>query len=170
MLDVDADAHGVIEIGDRAVFQNRVRLQPFGGTIRLGFNVAVRDDAEIKSRGEFVTGARVVIGRGATLHCHERVTIGDAVAIAEGVNLMDSDHVHDGTDTPFRDQPIVASPVEIEDNVLVATKSLVLRGSHVGRNAVIATGSVLTGRDYPAGHLIAGNPPGPPPLTAEDED
>jgi acetyltransferase-like isoleucine patch superfamily enzyme/acyl carrier protein len=157
-LDLWTHADGVIEIGDRCYFQDRVRLQPWGGAIRLGAQVTVRDAAELKSKGELVVGGGSGIGRNVTIHCHERIEIADRVNLGEGVAVMDSDHTHDGTDTDVVRQPVVSSPVLVESNVLVGTNALILRGSHVGRNAMIATGAVLTGGEYPERHLLAGVP------------
>ncbi|MEA2221633.1 MAG: hypothetical protein QOH83_9 [Solirubrobacteraceae bacterium] len=157
-LDLWTHADGVIEIGDGCFFQDRIRLQPWGGAIRLGARVHVRESAELKSKGELVVGSECGIGRNVTVACHERIELADRVTLAEGVSVMDSDHTHDGTDVHFALQPVVSSPVFVESNVLVGTNALILRGSHVGRNAMIATGAVLTGGDYPERHLLAGVP------------
>ncbi len=157
-LDLWTHADGVIEIGDRCHLQNRIRLQPWGGAIRLAGQVLVRDGVELKSRGELVIGAEAGIGRHVTVHCHERIELADHVALAEGVQVMDSDHTHDGSDTHFQRQHVVSSPVLVSRNVFVGTNALILRGSRVGPNAVVATGAVLTGGEYPAGHLLAGVP------------
>jgi acetyltransferase-like isoleucine patch superfamily enzyme len=157
-LDLWTHADGVIEIGDGCFFQDRIRLQPWGGAIRLGARVHVRESAELKSKGELVIGSECGIGRNVTVACHERIELADRVTLAEGVSVMDSDHTHDGTDIHFALQPVVSSPVFVESNVLVGTNALILRGSHVGRNAMIATGAVLTGGDYPERHLLAGVP------------
>ncbi len=157
-LDLWTHVDAVIEIGERCHFQNRIRLQPWGGAIRLGALVQVRDGAELKSKGEFVVGESTIIGRNVTIHCHERIELGDRVGLAEGVTIMDSDRTHDGSDEHVARQPVVSSPVLVESNVFVGTNALILRGSHVGRNGMIATGAVLTGGEYPAGHLLAGVP------------
>jgi acetyltransferase-like isoleucine patch superfamily enzyme len=157
-LDLWTHADAVIEIGERCHFQNRIRLQPWGGAIRLGPLVQVRDGSELKSKGEFVVGEGTIIGRNVTIHCHERIELGDRVGLAEGVTVMDSDRTHDGTDAHVARQPVVSSPVLVESNVFVGTNALILRGSHVGRNGMIATGAVLTGGEYPAAHLLAGVP------------
>jgi polyketide synthase 12 len=159
-LDLWAHVDGVIEIGDGCHFQNRIRLQPWGGTMTLGPLAQVRDGAELKSKGELRIGASTIVGRNVTIHCHERISLGDRVGLAEGVTIMDSDRTHDGSDTHVARQPVLASPVSVESNTFVGTNALILRGSHVGRNAMVATGSVLTGGDYPAGHLLAGVPAG----------
>jgi len=168
-LDLSTDSDGVIEIGDRCHFQNRIRLQPWGGAIRLGADVQVRDGAELKSRGELVVGAYSSIGRNVSIHCHERIEIADHVGLAEGVKVMDSDHTHDGSDTHFQRQSVVSTPVLVRSNVFVGTNALILRGSRVGRNGVIATGAVLTGGDYPERHLLAGVPAQPLRPLAADE-
>ena len=168
-LDLWTHTDGVVEIGDRCHLQDRIRLQPWGGAIRLGPQVQVRDGVELKSRGELVVGTESGIGRNVTIHCHERIELADRVALAEGVNVMDSDHTHDGTDTHFERQRVLSTPVLVESNVFVGNNALILRGSHVGRNAVIATGAVLTGGEYPERHLLAGVPAQPLRPLAPDE-
>jgi len=168
-LDLWTHTDGVVEIGDRCHLQNRIRLQPWGGAIRLGERVQVRDGAEVKSKGELVVGRESIIGRNVTIHCHERIELADRVGLAEGVTIMDSDRTHDGSDTHVARQPVVSSPVRVESNVFVGTNALILRGSHVGANAMIATGAVLTGGDYPERHLLAGVPAQPLRPLAPDE-
>lgn len=45
----------------------------------------------------------------------------------------------------------------IEDNVLVGANAVVLEGVRVGKDAVVAAGSVVT-EDVPAGAVVAGSP------------
>jgi len=168
-LDLWTHADSVLEIGDRCQFQDRIRLQLWGGAIRFGAQVRVRDGAELKSKGELVVGADSFVGRNTTVHCHERIELADHVNLAEGVNVMDSDHTHDGSDTYVASQRIVSAPVVVESNVFVGTNALILRGSHVGRNVMIATGAVLTGGDYPERYLLAGVPAQPLRPLAPDE-
>jgi len=168
-LDLWTHADSVLEIGDRCQFQDRIRLQPWGGAIRVGAQVRVRDGAELKSKGELLVGADSFIGRNTTVHCHERIELADHVNLAEGVNVMDSDHTHDGSDTYVARQKIVSAPVVVQSNVFVGTNALILRGSHVGRNVMIATGAVLTGGDYPERYLLAGVPAQPLRPLAPDE-
>jgi acyl transferase domain-containing protein/NADPH:quinone reductase-like Zn-dependent oxidoreductase/acetyltransferase-like isoleucine patch superfamily enzyme/acyl carrier protein len=168
-LDLWTHDEAVLEIGDRCQFQDRIRLQPWGGAIRFGAQVRVRDGAELKSKGQLLVGADSFIGRNTTVHCHERIELADHVNLAEGVNVMDSDHTHDGSDTHVARQKIVSAPVVVESNVFVGTNALILRGSHVGRNVMIATGAVLTGGDYPERYLLAGAPAQPLRPLAPDE-
>jgi acetyltransferase-like isoleucine patch superfamily enzyme len=161
VLDVAPRADGLIELGDRVTLQNSVRLQPWGGSIRLAGGVQVRDYCELKSKGDLAVGERAILGRNVTLHCDERIELGAFVGLAERVTLADSDHGHDGTDTFFMEQPVTSAPIVLEDNVFLATNVVVLRGCTVGRNAVGAAGAVLTGGEYPAGWIIGGVPARP---------
>lgn len=161
VLDVAPQADGLIEIGDRVTLQNAVRLQAWGGAIRLGDGVQLRDNCELKSKGELSLGERSILGRNVTLHCDERIVLGRFVGLAERVTLADSDHGHDGTDTFFMEQPVTSAPIVLEDNVFLATNVVVLRGCTVGRNSVAAAGAVLTGGEYPAGWIIGGVPARP---------
>ena len=49
------------------------------------------------------------------------------------------------------------APVVIEDNVWLGANVTVLKGVRIGRDSVVAAGSVVT-RDLPAGVLAAGVP------------
>lgn len=148
----------VIEIGDGAVLQDHVRLQCRGGAIRLADHVQLRDFCELKSSGELTLGTRAICGRNVTLHCVEGVALGPHVGLAERVTITDSDHGHDGSDRWFMDQPVVAEPVVLEDNAFVATNAVILRGSRLRRNAVVAAGAVVAGLEVPAGQLAGGVP------------
>jgi acetyltransferase-like isoleucine patch superfamily enzyme len=45
----------------------------------------------------------------------------------------------------------------IEDDAWIAANVTILAGVHVGKGAIIGTGSVVT-KDVPAGAIVAGNP------------
>jgi acetyltransferase-like isoleucine patch superfamily enzyme len=158
VLGVRRGGRNTIEIGPGAVFGDHVRLQARGGAIRLGEHVHLRDFCECKSDGELTVGARVLCARGATLHCTERVSLGDEVGIAERVTITDSDHGHDGSARWFMAEPLVVEPVTVEANVLVATNAVVLRGSVLRRNSVVAAGAVVAGLEVPEAHLAGGVP------------
>jgi acetyltransferase-like isoleucine patch superfamily enzyme len=158
VIDLADGVDGTIELGDGAVLQSRIRLQPWGGAIRIGARAQVRDGCELKSRGELRVGERAICGRNVTLHCHEAVTLGDCVGLAERVTITDSDHANDGSDTFFMEQPVLAEPVVLERNVFCATNVVVLRGARIRCNAVVAAGAVVAGGEHPSGWLIGGVP------------
>lgn len=93
---------------------------------------------------------------GASIHAESNVYIGDNCVIASGVSIMDSNgHVVYSTNrTIGRDAP---RPINIGNNVWIGLNSVVLKGSIIGDNCVIAVGSVVKGT-FPQNSLIAGNP------------
>ncbi|MCW3041696.1 MAG: acetyltransferase [Solirubrobacterales bacterium] len=158
VLDVAAGVDGEIVLGDRVTLQDGVRLQAWGGSIHVGEGAQVRDRCELKSTGVLRLGARCVLSRNATLHCHESIRIGPRCAIAERTTIIDSDHGFDGSDVFVLEQPVRSTPITIGENVFIGTNAVVLRGSVVGDRAVIAAGAVLNGGEYPAAHIVAGVP------------
>jgi acetyltransferase-like isoleucine patch superfamily enzyme len=161
VLDVRPGADHTVEIGDGAELHDHVRLQCRGGAIRLADHVQLRDFCELKSAGELTLGSRAICGRNATLHCVTSVALGAGVGLAERVTITDSDHAADGSDTWFMAQPVHVDPVVLEDNAFVATNAVVLRGSRLGRNSVVAAGAVVVGLELEAGWLAGGLPARP---------
>ena len=74
--------------------------------------------------------------------------------IASDVTITDSDWhgIYDRTD-------YVATPKEviIEENVWIGEKSIVLKGTKIGKNSIIGAGSVVSG-EVPENVIFAGNP------------
>ena len=54
-------------------------------------------------------------------------------------------------------EPASATPVIVEDNVLIGTNAVVIEGCRIGANAVVAAGAIVVG-DVPANAVVAGCP------------
>ena len=54
-------------------------------------------------------------------------------------------------------EPASATPVIIEDNVMIGANAVVIEGVHVGKGAVIAAGAVVT-KDVEPYTMVAGMP------------
>lgn len=159
VLELFAGGTNVLELGDRCVIHDTVRLQLRNGAIRLGPATRVRSFAVMKSDGEIVTGGNNEISYSTVIHSAARVEIGRATGIAERVSIVDSDHSVDGSDGDWYNAPLRLGPVVVEDNVFIAAGAVITRGTRVGRNSLVAAGAVLTGQSsFPPGSLIAGAP------------
>jgi acetyltransferase-like isoleucine patch superfamily enzyme len=171
ILEIWAAADNTVELGDEAAFRAGTRLQLRGGTIRLGHRTVIRDHGllDVMHGAVILTGERVQFGSQCALHAAERIEIADHVAVGERTSIFDSDHSHDGSDVPVVDQPDLVTPVTIGRNTFVGLNSLLLRGAHIGPNAMLAAGTVMRAGEYPGGFLYAGTPVrsvrplGPPP-------
>ncbi len=153
-------AHGTnrLELGDYAHVYDGARLGLYSGSISLGHHSSIRYNAILKSAGELRVGNEVFVSHGSVVHCDARVALGDRSGLAEGVTIVDSDHPLDGTDEHFYHRPLLVDPVVLEENVFVASRAVITRGVHVGRNAAVGAGAVVRRGDYPSGWLVAGVP------------
>ena len=120
----------------------------FISTIRPGAQIIIGDDTGI-SGGTFVAA----IG----------ITIGKEVLIGANVTIIDNDfHPLKANGRRYDQNPddICSKPVLIEDGVFLGTGAMILKGVHIGQNAVVGAGAVVV-KDVPAGSIVAGNPARP---------
>ena len=105
----------------------------------------------ISGWGRIRIGDRVFVNCGTVLLSVLEIEIGDDVALANEVYVMDSNsHGVEG-------RPHVEAPVRIGDGTWVGARAMILPGVTIGKRVVVAAGSVVT-RDVPDEVLVAGNP------------
>ena len=151
----------VLALGDDCYLQDSNRFVLDGGRITMGPRGRLRSFAVLKSSGDLIIGEQVILAYNTVVHCAERIELHDLVGISDRSTIVDSNHVVDGSDVYYYDQPIAATPVVLERNVIVSANVMILRGAHIERNAQIAGGAIVFKGRYPAGWLIGGNPAEP---------
>jgi acetyltransferase-like isoleucine patch superfamily enzyme len=105
----------------------------------------------ISGWGRIRIGDRVFVNCGTVLISVLAVEIGNDVALANEVYIMDSNsHGVEGREH-------VEAPVRIGDGSWLGARAMVLPGVTIGRRVVVAAGAVVT-RDVPDDVLVAGNP------------
>jgi maltose O-acetyltransferase len=101
--------------------------------------------------GRIRIGDRCFINSGAIVFSVCEVTLGDDVALANEVYVMDSDsHGIEG-------RPVKEEPVRIGSGTWVGARAIILPGVTIGRRCVIAAGAVVS-KDIPDDTLVGGNP------------
>ena len=108
-----------------------------------------------------VPGSEVAIGdysriNGAYIHAQKKIEIGKNCVIASGVQIMDTNghELISSNRTVGRDKP---KEIKIGNNVWIGINAIILKGSDIGNNSVVAAGSVVKGI-FPENSLIIGNP------------
>jgi maltose O-acetyltransferase len=129
--------HGTITIGDR------VRLD--GTTVRL--------ELVCWSGGSLTIGDGTYINYGTNISATTRVEIGKNCAIGQYSIIMDNDY-HNPEDHQAAGK---SGPITIEDDVWIGARSIILRGAHIGRGAVIGANSLVNG-NIPPHTLAVGSP------------
>lgn len=112
-------------------------------------------------RDQVLIGDNAVIMMGAIINIGAEVgpgTMIDMGAVLGGRAIVGS-HSHIGAGAVLAGvvEPASATPVIIEDNVLVGANAVVIEGVRVGEGAVVAAGAVVT-QDVPAHTVVAGVP------------
>jgi carbonic anhydrase/acetyltransferase-like protein (isoleucine patch superfamily) len=102
-------------------------------------------------------GDRCVIGRGSHIVAHECVEIGDDVWTGPYVYITDQNHGYADPDTPIGLQFPVNRPVSIGAGSWLGAGAIILPGASIGRNVVVAAGSVVRGT-VPDRCVVAGVP------------
>lgn len=120
---------------------------------RIEPGAVIRDEVEIGDGAVIMMGAIInigaVIGKGTMIDMGAvlggRATVGANCHIGAGVVLAGVI------------EPASATPVIVEDGVLIGANAVIIEGVHVGKDAVVAAGSVVI-EDVPAGAVVAGVP------------
>ena len=138
-----------------------------GGTLEIGARTAVEPGTLIVVKGGSMRiGADGFIGQCCVIACCETVEIGRNALIAEHVTIRVQDHRSSDSESPYRTQGMVTTPIRLGDNVWLGAKVTVVKGVSIGDGAVIGAGAVVT-RSLPAHCRAVGIPARALPAPAE---
>ena len=120
---------------------------------RIEPGAIIREQVEIGNNAVIMMGAVINIG----------AVVGEGTMIDMGAVLGGratvGKHCHVGAGAVLAGviEPASATPVIVEDNVLIGANAVVIEGVHIGENAVVAAGAVVI-EDVPANMVVAGCP------------
>lgn len=131
---------------------SRVRrfvLRIFGA--RIGKNVILRPRLRVKFPWNMSIGDNCWIGEGVWIHNQAPVMIEENVVLSQESFITTGSHdIHGSMD-------LVVEPVNIHRGAWVTTRCIVLRGVHIGENAIVTPGSVVH-KSLPPDCIYGGNP------------
>jgi acetyltransferase-like isoleucine patch superfamily enzyme len=102
-------------------------------------------------------GDRCVIGRGSHILAHRSVEIGDDVYTGPYVYITDQNHGYADPDVPIGRQWPSNDTVWVGTGAWLGAGVIVLPGARIGKNVVVAAGSVVRG-EVPDRCVVAGVP------------
>ena len=153
ILDANADSIDYYDVENDCRNSAVPMLDLKGINARIEPGAIIRDRVEIGDRAVIMMGAIInigsVIGEGSMI---------DMGAVLGGRATVGKNcHIGAGTVLAGVVEPASATPVIIEDDVMIGANAVVLEGVRVGRGAVVAAGAVCV-EDVPAGAVVAGVP------------
>jgi serine acetyltransferase len=135
-----------IELGDETMIAEHVTL-----------SAGMVPGHDLGDKPVLRVGDRCVIGRGSHIVAHHSITIGDDVFTGPYVYITDQNHAYADPDLPIGRQWPVNAEVLIGAGTWLGAGAVVLPGAHIGRNVVVAAGSVVRG-SIPDRCVVAGVP------------
>ncbi len=125
-------------------------LRLFGAS--LGRGLVIKPGVRIKYPWMFQAGDNCWLGEDCWIDNLAPVTLGSNVCISQGAYLCTGNH--DWSNPAFG---LIVKPIDLDDGSWVGARSVLCPGARLGRAAIAAAGSVITGY-VPAWEIYAGNP------------
>ena len=125
------------------------------------------EDADFWTTYEFLNprnaGSKISIGKNCQI-CNrftaisegEGIEIGDNVLVGSSVTVLDSDFHEIDPEKRVGGNPKTGKVV-LGDNVWIGDRVMILKGTTIGKNSVVAAGAVVSG-EFPANVVIGGVP------------
>lgn len=144
--------NGIRFIGNSA-YSNLLAVEPStrisksaGSILKIGKRFRARHNVEINVRDNAIIeiGNDVFLNSGCIITARENVVIGDNTIFGPNVVVYDNDHMI--CEGRIVDNKFVTEPVVIGSNVWIGAGAIILKGSSIGDNCVIAAGSVVKGK------------------------
>jgi len=119
---------------------------------KIGANVIIKPNVNIKYPWFLKIGSNTWIGEGVWIDCLTIVEIGDNVCLSQGAFILSGNH--DYGKTTF---DLIVKPIRIENGSWIGAKAIVTQGVNVGSHAVLTAGSIAT-RSMDSYSIYQGNP------------
>ena len=111
-------------LGNHFCALDNCRFSAHGGLLQIGNNVGFNSNCIISS--------------------HSRIEIGNNVEVGPNVCIYDQDH-DTKCEGGIKAGKFITAPVNIGDNTWIGANVVILRGTNIGRNCIIAAGSIVKG-------------------------
>lgn len=126
-----------LHIGDNFILRKSLH-----GKLQIGRHLSVRSNVvfNISGHGLLKIGDDVFINDSTKINAKEKINIGNNVIIGQNVLIYDHDHDYKSNNIKYT---FISAPIFIGDNTWIGSGVIILKGVKIGRNCVIAAGSVV---------------------------
>ena len=103
-------------------------------------------------------GDNVFFGINNYIQAAGGLMLGSNVMLGPYVKIWTQNHIYNDPNTPVWQQGYEYKEVIIGDDVWIGANTFIMPGAKIGDKCVISANSVLGGKQYPAGLILAGYP------------
>lgn len=131
---------------------HKLVIQGKNAEVTIGEKNVTRENVVFRVEGgKLNIGDKCFFNSNVNITCIDEIVIGSGCQIAQNVVILDHDHNYKqkGVGVPS----LVSSKVSIGKNVWIGANCVILRGSTIGDDVVIAAGSIVRG-NIPTGTLF----------------
>lgn len=157
-----------ISIGDNTILFENAKLEAAGsGCIQIGNN-GVIGDCRISSRESVLIGNGVLTSWNVFIQDHDPHPLDPLIRSAQVKNICRHFYPQFGSSLGAEDNDDlerilsrwspISDAIVIGNDVWLGANCIILKGTRLGDGCVVAGGSVVTGGDFPAMSVVAGNP------------
>jgi acetyltransferase-like isoleucine patch superfamily enzyme len=127
--------------------------------VKVGSNLRSFPITTIENPRGIHIGNNVWISKNVAFYAMNGVRIGNDVTIAKDVSFISGDHGFSGAGKRINEQTMekTNNPIEIQDDVWVGEKAIILKNVTIGKGSVVGAGTVVTKSVDPYS-VVAGNP------------
>ena len=115
------------------------------GNLTIGKKFIMRDNSilGVRNKATIKIGNKVFINRNCYIVSHDCIMIGDNVSIGPNTVIVDHDHKFDSI-TGINEKEYKTKKIIINEGVWIGANCTILKGTSIGKNSVIAAGSVVS--------------------------
>lgn len=154
-----------ISLGNSVIIGDYVEINALSKRgVKIGNNVSILKNTVIectgviRSLGEGIEiGNNVGIAQNCFIQVRGKVRIDDNVILGPSVSIFSENHNYNNPELPVSIQGETRIGVTVEEGVWIGTRAVILDGVTVGKNSIIAAGSVVT-HDVPPYSIVGGVP------------
>lgn len=154
-----------ISIGKTVTIGDNVEINGLSKSgIFIGNNVSILNNTIIECTGVIrelgdglIIGNNVGIAQNCFIQVRGKVIIEDNVIFGPNVSIFSENHIFDNPDLPVNVQGESRKGVKIESGVWIGTRAVILDGVTVGKNSIVAAGSVVN-KDVLPYSIVGGVP------------
>ena len=108
-------------------------------SFRKRMNILVEKD------GRLIIGDGCFLNNDCSINCMSKIMIGENTIFGEGVKIYDHNY-HINSGEVIKQSGHTYGEVVISDNCWIASNVVLLKGTHIGKNAIIGAGCVVSSK------------------------